>query len=420
MKGRVLLGLLYLFASRSTYLFALGSTLALLGVLAPGAKAQVGLEFWHSMDGPAGRLIAQFAQEFNAKEPRYRVMPRYMGTYEEAETKLVAALRTGGAPALFQAEISFFPRLVAEGNALPLDPYLDLPRTLLEDLFEPAWAYGLVEGRRYGLPFNTSTPVLFFNEDALKSKGLFPPKTWQEFRRVALTLTSRQAKGFIFVTDPQAWLFEAMVTSRGGSLTKDGRPNFTSKEALEALFLLQELNGKGALSARNMAESTFAQLDFVRTKGMMVMASIANWPAAEKFSFAFKLGVAPVPREAGGRVPMGGAQLVVLRGASPEEIRGALAFWRYLMEPENVARWVQASYYVPVRKSAIPLLEGFYRENPYRKVAFEQIAIAQPRPREPQFYTWAKYLAEALEKALKGGVPAEKALEEAQRRAEGQ
>ena len=88
------------------------------------------------------------------------------------------------------------------------------------------------------------------------------------------------------------------------------------------------------------------------------------------------------------------------------------------MEPGNVARWVEASYYVPVRKSAIPLLEGFYRENPFRKVAFEQIAHAQERPKEPQFTAWASLLAEALERRLKGGVPPRKALEEAQRKAE--
>ncbi len=71
-----------------------------------------------------------------------------------------------------------------------------------------------------------------------------------------------------------------------------------------------------------------------------------------------------------------------------------------------------------MRKSAIPLLEGFYRENPFRKVAFEQIAYAQERPRLPQFSTWASLLAEALEKSLKGGVPPQRALEEAQRKAE--
>jgi ABC-type glycerol-3-phosphate transport system substrate-binding protein len=389
----------------------------LLFLLLP-ALAQVEVPFWHSMDGPAGRLLAAFAQEFAAKDGRYRVLPQYVGEYRDGETKLVAALRSGTAPVLFQAEISFFPRLVAEGRALALDPYLNLDRALVEDLFEPAWNYGLLEGKRYGLPLNTSTPVLFYNLDAFRAKGLKAPRNWKEFEEAAKALTSRQAKGFIFVTDPQAWLFEAMVTSRGGNLVKDGKPNFTSKEALEALEMLDRLNRAGALSARSMAEATFAQLDFVRTKGMMVMASIANWPAAENFSFAFTLGVAPVPREPGGKVPMGGAQLVVLKGASEAQVRGALEFWKYLMEPRNVARWVEASYYVPVRKSAIPLLEGFYRENPFRKVAFEQIAYAQERPKEPQFTAWASLLAEALEKSLKGGVPPRKALEEAQRKAE--
>ena len=389
----------------------------LLFLLLP-ALAQVEVPFWHSMDGPAGRLLAAFAQEFAAKDGRYRVLPQYVGGYRDGETKLVAALRTGAAPVLFQAEISFFPRLVGEGRALALDPYLNLDRALVEDLFEPAWNYGLLEGKRYGLPLNTSTPVLFYNLDAFRAKGLKAPRNWKEFEEAAKALSSRQAKGFIFVTDPQAWLFEAMVTSRGGNLVKDGKPNLTSKEALEALEMLDRLNRAGALSARSMAEATFAQLDFVRTKGMMVMASIANWPAAENFSFAFTLGVAPVPREPGGKVPMGGAQLVVLKGASEAQVRGALEFWKYLMEPGNVARWVEASYYVPVRKSAIPLLEGFYRENPFRKVAFEQIAHAQERPKEPQFTAWASLLAEALERSLKGGVPPRKALEEAQRKAE--
>ncbi|WP_135257141.1 ABC transporter substrate-binding protein [Thermus caldilimi] len=391
--------------------------LALALFLLP-ALAQVEVSFWHAMDGPAGRLLATFAQEFNARQGLYRVVPQYAGDYRDAETKLVAALRTGAQPVLFQAEISFFPRLVGEGRALALDPYLNLDKAFVDDLFEPAWNYGVMEERRYGLPLNTSTPVLFYNLDAFRAKGLKAPRNWKEFEEVAKALTSRQAKGFIFVTDPQAWLFEAMVTSRGGSLVKDGKPNFASKEALEALEMLWRLNRAGALSARSMAEATFAQLDFVRTKGMMVMASIANWPAAENYSFAFTLGVAPVPREPGGKVPLGGAQLVVLKGASEAQVRGALEFWRYLMEPQNVARWVQASYYVPVRKSALPLLEGFYRENPFRKVAFEQIAHAQERPRIPQFSAWASLLAEALEKSLKGGIPPQKALEEAQRKAE--
>jgi sn-glycerol 3-phosphate transport system substrate-binding protein len=380
------------------------------------AFAQVEIPFWHAMDGPAGRAIDQFAKEFNAKQRSFRVVPVYKGDYRDEENSLVSALRAGGAPVLYQAEVVFFPRLVAEGSVVALD---DLVRGLPfeNDLFDAAWDYGIIGGKRYGLPFNTSTPVLFFNEDQLRAKGLKIPTNWKEFAEVARALNSRQSKGFIALTE--SWTFEAMVTSRGGNLvTPDGKPNFTSSQVVEALEFLQNLNRGGVISVRNLAESTFAQLDFVRTKGMMVFASIANWPAAENFSFAFKLGVAPVPREPGGKVPLGGAQLVVVRGASPEQQRGAVEFWKYLMEPEVVARWVQASYYVPLRKSAEPLLEGFYKENPYRRVAFQQVGNAQPRPRVPQFAVWRNFLEEALEKALKGNVPARQALEEAQRKAE--
>lgn len=392
--------------------------LASLIALTSLALAQTEISFWHSMDGPAEKIIAQFAQAFNAKQPQYKVTPRLVGDYREGESRLIATLRSGGAPVLFQSEILLFPRLAAEGAILPLDDLAaTLPKAFVDDLFDPAWDYGMIGGKRVGLPFNTSTPVLFFNENQLKAKGLKVPSNWDDFEKVAKAFTSRTSKGFIALTE--SWTFEAQVTSRGGNLvTKDGKPNFTSPEVLEALEYLQNLGKSGATSVRNLSESTFAQLDFIRTKGMMVMASIANWPAAETASFAFKLGVAPIPHEPGGKVPLGGAQLVVIKGATPEQQKGAFEFWKFLMEPENIKTWVEASYYVPLRKSAEPLLEGFYKENPYRKVAFQQIAASQPRPRVPQFAIWRNFLEDALEKALKGGVPAKQALEEAQRKAE--
>lgn len=385
---------------------------ALLPVL-----AQVNVTFWHSMDGPAGEAIDRFAERFNASQNAYRVVPRYAGDYREAETKLIAALRTGSAPVLFQAEIGFFPRLVAEGTVQPLDALAGtLDPGFVADFYQAPWNYGVVNGVRYGLPFNTSTPVLFYNADALRAKHLPVPDDWKTFESDAIALTTRRSKGFIAILD--SWIFEAMVTSRGGSLvTPDGKPNFASPEAVDALEMLRRLVDRKAAIPRNLAEAQFAQLDFVRTKGMMVFASIANWPAAEKYSFAFQLGVAPVPHEPGGKVPMGGAELVVLKGASAEEAQGAFEFWKFLMQPENIAEWIHASYYVPLRKSVLPLLQDFYAENPYRKVAFEQIARAVPRPRVPQFAVWRDYLDEALEKSLKGRMDPRKALEEAQKKA---
>ena len=378
--------------------------------------AQVEVSFWHSMDGPAGRLIKTFAEEFNREQSDYRVTPRYVGDYREAETRLIAALRTKTQPVLYQAEIAFFPRLVAEGQVEALEPYLNLSKAEIEDFYPAVWAYGVMQGRRFGLPFNTSTPVLFFNASAFKAKGLKAPRNWAEFEAAAQKLSDRRRKGYIAVLE--SWTFESMVTSRGGSLvTPDGKPNFNSKEAVAALAMLHRMAKKRTLIPRRLAEAQFALLDFVRTKGMMVFASIANWPAAENYSFAFDLGVAPVPREKGGKVPMGGAQLVVLKGHDPAQVKGAIAFWKFLMRPENIARWVEASYYVPVKKSAVKYLKDFYAENPYRKAAFEQLAYAVPRPRVPEFVVWRVYLEEALEKSVKGGMDPKRALDEAQRKA---
>jgi len=128
--------------------------------------------------------------------------------------------------------------------------------------------------------------------------------------------------------------------------------------------------------------------------------------------------VAAGPLEQGGKVPLAGGALVVLKGASPEQVKGAVAFWRFLMEPKNIARWVKATYYLPMRRSAQPLLEDFYKEDPRRRVVFSQVERASPWIRDPEVTVWYTFLEEALEKALKGNVPARQALEEAQRKAE--
>lgn len=116
-------------------------------------------------------------------------------------------------------------------------------------------------------------------------------------------------------------------------------------------------------------------------------------------------------------MPLGGAQLVVMRGASEAERAGAFAFWRFLMEPENVAKWIEASYYIPVRRAALPLLEDFYAADPNRAAALAQLELAVPRPRNPEFNAWRALLDEALERALRGNQAPEAALAEAQRRA---
>lgn len=378
--------------------------------------AQVELEFWHSMQSTE-ETVQELADAFNASQGDYRVTPRYVGTYADAQTRILAAASAGSVPALFQAEIAFFPRLVADGTIRDLSAWAaELPGEMVSDFFPGLWAYGEVGGARYGLPWNSSTPVLFYNATAFRQRGVTPPTTWEEFAAVAERLTTRQTQGYVAVAE--SWTFEAMVNTRGGRLvTEDGRPNLNSPEAVEALSLIQGLVQRRQAIPRSLSEVTFAMLDMLRTRGMMIFASIANWPDVKPYAVAFEIATAPVPSAGDLAVPLGGAQLVVMRAVPEAQQRGAFEFWQFLMEPENLRTWIEASFYIPVRRSAVPLLESWYAEDPNRRTALAQLEHAVPRPRNPEFNLWRQYLEEALERALKGGTPAQEALDEAQRRA---
>lgn len=390
---------------------------ALFGLLTLSLTfAQTTITFWHSMEAVED-TVAALVDAFNSAQSDYRVEARYVGSYSEAQTRLIAAFGSADEPTLFQAEIAFFPRLVADGALQDLSSLVAaLPSEFIADFYPGLWDYGELNGGRYGLPWNSSTPVMYYNASAFAQAGLAVPTTWEAFAETAAALTSRRAQGLVFVGD--SWLFEMMVRSLGGELVlEDGTPDFESSEALEALTLLQQMTQQRHLAFFGSNESTPAILSFIRTRANMAFASIANWPEVRRFSIGFDIAAAPVPMRDGGSVPLGGAQLVVMRGATEAERTGAFAFWQHLMEPENLASWIEASYYIPVRRAALPLLEDFYSADPNRAAALSQLELAVPRPRNPEFNAWRALLDEALERALRGNQAPEAALAEAQRRA---
>ncbi len=375
------------------------------------ALAQTAIPFWHTAGPPGDGVLLKAIQGFHETQSAYRLEARFMGDYREAGVKLLAALRSGGAPALFQAELSFLPRLAGEGQALALDPYL---RDLPSDLYPWVWEMGRVGSKVYGLPLGASVPVLYLNQDAFQARGLKPPRTWAEVEAAARVLTGRSSKGMVISTD--IWSFNAVVMSLGGSLIQEGRPNFTSKEVLEALEILYRMVRAGHAQARNLAEAQFAVADFLRTKAFMGLAPSTALPVVlERTRLPFTVGLAPLPRAERGRVPLSGAVLVVLKGASPEQAQGAAAFWRHFLDLRLQAEWARTTWYLPLRRGAEGALRDLL-EGPGRAV-FAQAEWAEPWSQEPKLLLWYGLLEEALEKSLKGGVPPRQALEEAQRRA---
>lgn len=378
------------------------------------AQRPVEIPFWHTAGPPGQEPLEEIIRDFNSRQRDYRIVPSFVGDYREGGLKLLAALRSGGAPALFHAEISFLGRMVQDNVAQPLDEYLgNLPGDFYPGFLET----GRLRGRTYGLPIGLSVPVFFYNADQFAAKGLGAPRSWNDVVAAAQRLTTRAAKGYTVSSD--IYSFAVLVMSRGGAIVdSQGRPDFTNPKVVESLEFLQDMARKNIAQSRNIAEAQFSVADFLRTKTFMGVAPITLWPLIEnRAPIPFKLGVAAVPRVEGGKVPLAGGTLVVLRGASEQQARGAVAFWRFAMEPANIAKWVKATYYMPMRRAAQPLLEDFYKEDPRRRVAFSQVEHAAVWLQDPEFTIWYSFLEDALERALKGNANAKQVLEEAQRRA---
>jgi len=377
------------------------------------AQRPVEIAFWHTLDSPAREALEKIVGDFNTRQRDFRVVTQYVGDLREGGIKLTAALRAGNPPQLYYGEVSFVSRAVQENLALPLDEHLgNLPNDFYPGLLET----GRFRGRTYALPVELHLPVLFFNADQMAARRLNPPQTWDDLATAAQSLTTRAAKGFTVISD--IYSFNLVVMSRGGQLLREGRPNFTDARVVQSLEYLQGLVRSGSAQSRNIAEATFALVDFVRTKTFMGIAPVTLWPVLEKRSpIPFRLGVAPVPRTPDGKLPLAGGNLIVLRGSSEAQARGAVALWRYWMEPANIAEWVKVTYCLPMRRSAQPLLEDFYREDPRRRVAFSGLEQAVSWVQDPEATLWYGFLEEALERVLKGGANPRQALEEAQRKA---
>jgi len=159
-----------------------------LAVMAFGAQAQTTLTFWHSMDGDLGKEVSALADRFNQTHPQYRVVPVYKGNYELGLAAGVSAYRNGNAPDILQVYEVGTPNMMASNAVVPVaQVFKDAGIPNDESAFVPSVAAYYSDsktGHLISQPFNSSTPVLYYNKDAFKKAGLNPdePPTTRKFQ----------------------------------------------------------------------------------------------------------------------------------------------------------------------------------------------------------------------------------------------
>lgn len=351
--------------------------------------------FWYSYGGRNREVTENMIKQFNESQSKYRIKGSFQGDYFQAIAKVRAAIVTKSPPTIFHSIPEVLPNLYESGILENLEPYAkgDNP-TDLKDFVPGLTQDGYFDyvGKKvplFAIPFNRSTPILYYNKDMLEQKGVKVPTTWDELREAAAKLTVREGDdvkvwGF---EQPLAWWFWlGMVYQAGGRLTNEtGTEAAFAEEGAEALQFWVDMVNKHKVMKRPPGKDYNAwevtNTDFINQKVAMIITSTAFLSYLTDNS-SFKIGTAFLPKRQRFATPTGGTFFVMVKDAKPEQKEAGWAFIKWMAEPEQTTYWSQNTGYMPVRISAVesPKMKKFYQENPNYAVAYDQLQHAVRLP----------------------------------------
>ena len=417
--------------------FMLAATAAAMMAATPAA-AQVEIQWWHAMTGVNNDVVNKLAQDFNATQTEFRVVPVYKGSYPDTMNAGIAAFRAGNAPHILQvfevgtatmmaARGAIKPvfQLMAEANE-PFDPKAYLPAV--------AGYYSTSRGEMLSFPFNSSSAVMWYNKDAFRRAGLnpdAPPKTWPEVFEAAKKL---RAAGFDKCGFSSAWItwlnleqfslwHNVPLASRANGIDGfDSELRFNSPlhvRHLQNLIDLQRDNTFSYSGRTNTGEGRFTSGEcpiFLTSSGFY-----GNVKANAKFDWAnAPMPYYPYAAGAPQNSTLGGASLWVMGGKPAAEYRGVAKFFAFLSQTDRQARLHTDSGYLPITLAAYEQVKasGFYRENPYLETPILQLNNKPPTEnsrglRLGNMVQMRDVWAEEIEAALAGQKSAQAALDAA-------
>lgn len=347
--------------------------------------------WWHAMGGQLGDTVNKIATDFNAAQTEYKITPVYKGSYTEALTAGIAAFRADESPNILQvfdagaATIMNAPGvaqpvqdiMINSGYSFDSSSYLSGVRNFYADS----------NGKMIGMPFNSSTPVLYYNKDMLNEAGVTPPKTYEEMEMVARKLKEKGHAAFSQSHTP--WIFFENFKSRHNQQLADKNNGFDGP-ATEIMYntknlrmhfsKMKEWSDKGYYKyyGKDWAAN---QTPFERKDVAMWIGSSGSFGGLKE-RVDFKMGTTFLPywksiNDKPGVTFIGGAALFALSGHDKEQDKGVAAFFNYLTSSEVQMYWHKTTGYVPVTNAAYDMTKksGYYNDNPDAEVGVQQLSL---------------------------------------------
>lgn len=360
-------------------------------MMATPTWASTNITWWHAMGGQLGETVNKIAHDFNASQDKYTITPVFKGTYTETLTAGIAAYRGGEAPNILQVFDAGSATIInAKGVAIPVQ---DLMTQSGYDFNTQDYIAGVRnfyandDGKMIGMPFNSSTPVLYYNKDILAKVNGKPPKTYEQLEALAKKL---KAKGYAtFSESLTPWTMFENFKSRHNLQLADKENGYSglstkiminSPDVVMHFTKLQQWAKKGYFKYYG-TDWNANQTPFERQKVAMWVGSSGSFGGLRE-RVKSHMGTTFLPywkslTPKGYHTFIGGAALFALSGHDKAQNQGVAAFFHYLTSPKVQMYWHKATGYVPVTKAAYKMTKesGYYQKTPDAQVGVEQLSL---------------------------------------------
>ena len=376
---------------------------ALIAAFGTVANAATEITWWHAMGGELGQKLDEIVAKYNDSQTAFHVTASYKGNYAETMTAAIAAFRAHQQPDIVQVfEVGTGTMMAAKGAVYPVYKLMKDTGTPFDPsafLQAVVGYYTDTDGNMLSMPFNSSTPILYYNKDVFKKAGLdpeTPPKTWGDLEAYSKKIIDSGAAkcGFtsgwiswIQLENFSAWHNQPIGTNQNGFGSINSKLTVNGPLQVRHWTNLKKWQDSGVFEYGGPVGGNDAPPKFYAQECAMYMNSSASRAGVVANSKGFEVGYGMLPyyadvKGAPQNTIIGGATLWVLQGHPAEEYKGVADFFHYLSSPEVQADWHQFSGYLPITKAAYELgiKQGYYAKNPGTDVGIKEINLNPPTP----------------------------------------
>ncbi|MEI6876091.1 MAG: ABC transporter substrate-binding protein [Spirochaetota bacterium] len=392
-----------------------------------GAQGKESATFWRALGGHNGEVTAQMIDMFEKAYPNIDIKDTFTGDYYETQSKVMAAIAAGSPPAMAQIMDESIAMFANADLLEDLTPYAKGTKGDYKidtnDFIKGFMWYSQPKGKLVALPWNKSTPLVYYNKDMFKAAGVPEPNpgwTWAEFQAAAEKLTIKKdgvttVYGCEIPVDE--WFWEALMWGNGGDFfNADMTKTLVNQpRAVEVTQWWVDMTNKGIMKAppgKDYDAWDAARVDFISNKTAIIFASTGNLAG---FKDTVNFGTAFMPRgKKGFATPYGGAHLVIFKGAPAAEKNAAWKFIAWLTDKNQTAYFAKNTGYMPVRTSAMssPDMQAQLKANPPLAIAVKQLDYSRGLPLNVHMIEILDKIRGAALSAVLGETTAQKAMDD--------